>query len=191
MIQQFKRLFVRGLLALIPLVATIYVLNLIFSFLDGLLSLFVRDLFGIAVPGVGALASILLILIIGFVVTNVIGARLIEYTEKLLHKVPIAPKIYFAIKQIIDAFSLQGKHSFSKVAMVEYPRKGIYSIGFIISECRDEIQSAAGKKLVNIFIPTTPNPTTGFLLMVPQDEIIILDMTVEEGLKLILSAGMV
>ena len=191
MIQQLKRLFIRGLIALIPLVATIYVLNLIFSFLDSLLSVFVRDLFGIEIPGVGALASILLILFIGFVVTNVLGARLIGFAEKLLHKVPIAPKIYFAIKQIIDAFSLQGKHTFSKVAMVEYPRKGIYSIGFIISDCRTEIQAVSDKKLINVFIPTTPNPTTGFLLMVPEDDVITLDMTVEEGLKLILSAGMV
>jgi uncharacterized membrane protein len=168
-----------------------YCSGIIFSFLDGLLSVFVRDLFGIEIPGVGALASILLILIIGFVVTNVLGARLIDYTEKLLHKVPIVPKIYFAIKQIIDAFSMQGKHSFSKVAMIEYPRKGIYSIGFIISECRAEIQSAAGKKLINVFIPTTPNPTTGFLVMAPEEDITILDMTVEDGLKLILSVGMV
>jgi len=189
--QQFKRLFVRGLLALIPLVATIYVLNLIFSFLDGLLSVFVRDLFGIEIRGVGALASILLILIIGFVVTNVLGARLIHLAERLLKKVPIVPRIYFAIKQIIEAFSMQGKHSFSKVAMVEYPRKGIYSIGFIISDCRSEIQAAAGQKLINIFVPTTPNPTTGFLLMVPENEVTVLDMTIEDGLKLILSAGMV
>lgn len=189
--QQLRRLFIRGLIALIPLVATIYVLNLIFSFLDGLLSVFVRDLFGIEIPGVGALASILLILFIGFIVTNVLGARLIRFAENLLHKIPLAPKIYFAIKQIIDAFSLQGKHTFSKVAMVEYPRKGIYSLGFIISDCRPEIQAAAGKKLINIFVPTTPNPTTGFLLMVPEDDIVVLDMTVEDGLKLILSAGMV
>jgi len=189
--QQLKRLFIRGLLALIPLVATIYVLDFIFSFLDGFLDVFIRGIFGIEIPGVGALTSILLILLIGFVVTNVVGARLIAYSEKLLHKVPIAPKIYFAIKQITDAFSMQGKHSFSKVAMVEYPRKGIYSIGFIISACRTEIQVAAGKKLINVFVPTTPNPTTGFLLMIPEDEIIILDMTVEDGLKLILSAGMV
>lgn len=189
--QQLKRLFVRGLLALIPLVATIYVLDFIFSFLDGFLDVFIRGIFGIEIPGVGALASILLILFIGFIVTNVLGARLIHYAERLLKKVPIVPKIYFAIKQIIEAFSLQGKHSFSKVAMVEYPRKGIYSIGFIISESKAEIQSAAGKKLINIFIPTTPNPTTGFLLMIPEDETIILDMSVEDGLKLILSAGMV
>jgi len=189
--QQLKRLFIRGLLALIPLVATIYMLILIFSFLDGLLSVFVRDLFGIEIRGVGALASILLILFIGFVVTNVVGARLIGFAEKLLYNVPIVPRVYFAIKQIIDAFSLQGKHTFSKVAMVEYPRKGIYSIGFLIRECRPEIQAAAGKKLINVFIPTTPNPTTGFLLMAPEDEVIVLNMTIEEGLKLILSAGMV
>lgn len=189
--QQFKRLFVRGLIALIPLVATIYVFDFIFSFLDGFLDVFIRGIFGIEIPGVGALASILLILFIGFIVTNVLGSRLIHYAEKLLKKVPLVPKIYFAIKQIIDAFSLQGKHSFSKVAMIEYPRKGIYSIGFIIGECRTEIQLVAGKKLINVFVPTTPNPTTGFLLIVPDDEIIVLDMTVEDGLKLILSVGMV
>jgi len=189
--QRIKRLFVRGMLALIPIVVTIYVLNLIFSFLDGLLSVFVHDLFGLRIPGVGALASILLILIIGLVVTDVLGARLVHFAERLLKKVPIVPRIYFAIKQIIEAFSLQGKHSFSKVAMIEYPRKGIYSIGFIISECKSEIQTAAGQKLINVFVPTTPNPTTGFLLMVPENEAIVLDITIEEGLKLILSAGMV
>jgi len=189
--KKLKRLFIRGFFALIPLVVTIYVLQIIFSFLEGLLSLFIRDLFGITIPGVGVVASVLLILFIGFIVTNVLGARLVGYGEKLIGKVPLVPKIYFAIKQIIVAFSLQGKQSFSKVVMVEYPRKGIYSIGFIISACRAEIQAASEKPLINIFVPTTPNPTTGFLLMVPEDEVIVLDMSVEEGLKLILSAGMV
>lgn len=191
MVKKLKQLFIRGLLAFIPLVVTIYVLNLMFTFLDGLLRLFVRDIFGIVIPGVGALASIILIFIIGFIVTNVLGARIIGFVEKLLHNVPIVPRIYFAIKQIIDAFSMQGKHSFRKVAMVEYPRKGIYSLGFIISDCRAEIQAVSNKKLINVFVPTTPNPTTGFLVMLPEDEIITLDMTVEDGLKLILSAGMV
>jgi len=191
MMQTLKSLFIRGLLALIPLVATIYVLEFIFTFLDRLLDVFIRGLFGIEIPGIGALASLLLILFIGFIVTNVLGSQLIHYAERLLKKVPLVPRIYFAIKQIIQAFSMQDNKAFSKVVMVEYPRKGIYSVGFLLSECKAEIRNAVDKNLTHVFIPTTPNPTTGFLLLVPDDEIIVLDMTIEDGLKYVLSAGMV
>lgn len=188
---KINQLFIRGFIALIPLVMTIYVLEIIYSFLDRMLRLFIRDLFGITIPGVGFVASILLILFMGFIVTNVVGARLVRYGEKLIGKLPLVQKIYFSIKQITDSFSMQSKHAFRKVVMVEYPRKGIYSIGFLINETRSEIQSKVDKKLITVFVPTTPNPTTGFLLIVPEDEIIELDITIEEGLKFILSAGMV
>ena len=112
-------------------------------------------------------------------------------SERLLQKIPLAPKIYFAVKQIIQAFSLQGKDIFKQAVLVEYPRKGSYAVGFITGKCQGEVQEKTIGNLVNVFVPTTPNPTSGMLIMIAEEEIIYLNMSVEEGLKLIISAGVV
>ena len=189
--KKIRQLFVRGLFALLPTALTIYVLYFLFSLLDSLIGNYIKALTGITIPGTGAIASIILIFLTGLIVTNVVGKKLFEFGERLLHKIPIVTKIYFGIKQIISAFSMQGKKAFNQVVLVEYPRKGIYAIGFLTGECRGEVQDKTAARLMNVFVPTTPNPTSGFLLLIPDNEIIHLDMTVEQGLKLIVSAGVV
>lgn len=164
---------------------------LVFTFFDNLLGNFIENLIGKSLPGIGIIISIFVILITGFIVTNVLGAKVFDFGERLLKKIPIVPKIYFGTKQIIDAFSLQGKQVFNRVALVEYPRKGSYAVGFVTGECKGEVQDKTREKLINVFIPTTPNPTSGMLILVPDDEIVYLDMSIEDGLKLIVSAGVV
>lgn len=189
--KKVKQLFVRGLFTLLPVVATIYIAYFLFNLMDNFLGTRIEALAGRRLPGIGIAASILLIFVAGFFVSNVLGGRLFHLGERLVRKVPIVSKIYNAVKQIVDAFSLQGKPVFSQVVLIEYPRKGTYAVGFVTGECKGEVQTKTAARLMNVFIPTTPNPTSGMLILVPDSEITILDMTVEEGLKLIVSAGVV
>lgn len=189
--KRLKRILITGILTLLPSLATFYVLYLLFSLMENFLGSFLERLFNVRLPGIGVLGTILIILIFGFVASNVIGAKVLNFGERILNKVPVVTKIYFGAKQIVQAFTKQGKQAFSKVAMIEYPRKGTYAIGFITGQCKGEVQLKSKGKLINIFVPTTPNPTSGMLLLVPEEDIVYLDMSVEDGLKLIVSAGVV
>lgn len=186
-----RHLFFKGLLTLLPVVATIYITYFLFNLMDNFLGTRIEQLLGRRLPGIGIAASILLIFITGFIVSNVLGGKLFHLGERLLRRVPVISRIYAAIKQIVDAFSLQGKSVFRQVVLIEYPRKGTYAMGFLTGESKGEVQSKTSARLMNVFIPTSPNPTSGYLILVPDSEIIALDMTVEEGLKLIISAGVV
>ena len=187
---QMKRIFTTGLLTILPLAITIYVFYLIFSFLDNLVGDLIKAVFNYRVPGIGFAAGLLLILIVGFIASNIIGSRLIDYSDKLLQRLPLARSIYTSAKQIIDAFTVQGKNAFQKVVLLEYPRKGLYVLGFVTGSSKGEIQEKTHSDTVNIFIPTTPNPTSGMLILAPKHEVIELDMTIEEGLKVIISGGL-
>lgn len=186
-----KKIFLSGFFTLIPILATIYVFYFLFSFFDTLVGNSVETLLGRKLPGIGVIVSIVVIFGTGVLVTNVIGAKFLVLSEKLLHRIPFVTKIYFGVKQIIQAFTLQDKGLFEKVVLVEYPRKGSYVVGFVTGECTGEVQKKTSERLINVFIPTTPNPTSGMLVLLPSKDIIYLDMTVEDGLKLIISAGVV
>ena len=189
--KKIKKLLIRGLFTLLPVVATIYITYFLFNLMDNFLGTRIEALAGRRLPGIGIAASVILIFVVGFIVSNVLGGKLFHLGERLVRRVPIVSRIYNAVKQIVDAFSLQGKPVFSQVVLIEYPRKGTYAVGFVTGECKGEVQDKTAARLMNVFIPTTPNPTSGMLILVPDNEIIILDMTVEEGLKLIVSAGVV
>ncbi len=187
---RLKRIFTAGLFAILPLAITIYVFFLIFSFLDNLIGDLIKAIFGFRVPGIGFAAGILLILLVGFIASNIIGKRLIDYNDKLLQRLPLFKSIYTAARQIIDAFSVQGKRAFQKVVLLEYPRKGLFVLGFVTGSSKGEIQDKTHAHTLNIFVPTTPNPTSGMLILAPRSEVIDLEMTVEEGLKVIISGGL-
>jgi uncharacterized membrane protein len=189
--KKIRQILLRGLLTLLPIIATVYLLYSLFGFLDRFLGGYISLLIGRTIPGIGIIAGFIIIFIMGSVVSNVIGQRFLDFAERMIRRIPIVPRVYFALKQIVDAFTLQGKHVFNKVVMVEYPRKGLYVVGFLTGECKGEVQVKTDAKLMNVFIPTTPNPTSGMLILVPESDILYLDMTVEEGLKLIVSAGVV
>jgi len=185
-----KKIFMTGLLTLLPLAITLYLFYLIFYFLDNLIGDILYALFEFRIPGIGFAAGILLILAVGFIASNLIGKKLINYSDHILQRVPLLRGIYSSSKQIIDAFTIQGKNAFQKVVMLEYPRKGLYVIGFVTGSTRGEIQDKTKEETLSIFIPTTPNPTSGMLILAPRDQVIELDMTIEEGLKVIISGGL-
>lgn len=189
--KRVRLLFLRGLFFLLPIAITIYVLHLSLSVLDSFIGGAIEFILGRAIPGAGLIASILLIFAAGIIVTNYLGAKLIAFAEKIIQRIPVVPKIYFGVKQLIDAFSVQGKQMFSKVVLVQYPKENTYAVGFLTGHCKGEVQEKTTADLVSVFIPTTPNPTSGMIILFPKEEIIYLDMTVEEGLKFIISAGVV
>ncbi len=184
----FKKYFITGLLVIIPVWATYYVLSALLSVIDGMLGDLPRYLIGLKFPGLGILTLFVLVLLIGMLSANYLGSRVVRMSDDLLHRVPLVRGVYFTVKQVMETFSL--KQNFHGVALVEYPRKGCYSIGFMTGEVPGAQVKLNGTH-VTVFVPTTPNPTAGFLLILPQSEVTQLDMTVDQGMKFIISLGLV
>ena len=197
---RLRNLFIAGLLVLLPISLTIFIITFIFQKLDNLLSpAFVKLLILLGLPlqadqfvmGLGVVATIFIIIFTGLITKNILGKKLFRLGEIIVEKIPVARSIYSGAKQIIDAVSKSQLDAFNKVVMVEYPRKGLFSLGFVTCEARGEIQENTKNNVVNVFIPTTPNPTSGLLIFVPKEDITPLTMSVEEGIKLVVSGGIV
>lgn len=186
-----RNLFLSGLLVLVPLAATLYIVFTIFHWADGLLGDYIEARLGVNLPGLGVLVTLAIILLTGLAATNILGRQFILYGESVLLRMPVARSIYGTVKQIMEAFVRNEQDAFKRVALIEYPRKGIYSLGLVTGVSRGEVQSRTQEEMVNVFVPTTPNPTSGYLLLVPRDQITFLDMSVEEGMRLIISGGVV
>jgi len=186
---RLKKYFFSGLLVVVPVSLTVYILAFIINFTDNLYPIVERYL-PFNVPGFGIIITFCIIFGVGIITTNFLGRRLVSIGEKVIVRIPLVKEIYQSIKQIAEAiFSLEHK-SFRRVVLIEYPRKGIFTIVFVTGVAKDEIQAKTGRKLINVFVPTTPNPTSGFYLMVPEEEVIELDISAEEAFKLIVSGGM-
>lgn len=187
--------FATGLIILLPLALTIFILWFIFNRIDSILSGIISPFIPAGRPwfyggkALTLLTLLLLILLVGVLARNVAGRRLISSGERILSRIPVIRKIYTTIRQMSDALLKREKKLFQRVVLLEYPRKGVYTLGFVTSESGNLINKAIKKRTLNVFISTTPNPTSGFLLVVPEKETIPLDMTVEEGMKLIISGG--
>jgi len=191
-----KRYLIAGLLVWVPLGITFLVIRALVGVMDRTLLLLPPDwrpeaLLGFPVPGLGIVLSVLVVLITGMVVANLLGRKLVEGWESLLNRIPLVRSIYSAVKQILETLFVAGGNSFRKVLMVEYPRRGLWTLAFQTGSGTDEAHDKAGHRLVTVFVPTTPNPTSGFIILVPEEDIIELDMSVEDGLKLIMSLGVV
>jgi uncharacterized membrane protein len=184
-LRKFRDIVIAGLVVTVPIALTIWIFAWLFTQIDQLLRPFVRDIFGREIIGVGFGVICVLVLIVGAIATNNIGKRIVRWGESLLGKIPITRTVYDGIRQILQSFSDPGKTGFMQVVMVQYPRKGIYTIGFITNEHLDE----NGKKLINVFVPNSPNPMTGFLHIFDDVDVIRTDITIEEGLKMVVSAG--
>lgn len=191
MLIKLRKYLVTGMVVTLPLVVTVYILVFLFNTIDGILRHFLVLLFRRPVPGAGFVAIFFLVLIVGVVSTNVFGKKIIAHGERFVTKIPLVKNVYISVKQIIDAFSGQGKHAFQRVVMVEHPRPGMHAIGFVTSEAPGEVKDRLGRDCFSVFLPTTPNPASGFLRILPRKDITFLDMSVEEGLKLIISCGAV
>jgi len=192
----FKRYLIAGLLVWVPLGITFLVIRALVGVMDRTLLLLPPEwrpeaLLGFPVPGLGIVLSVLIVLLTGMVVANLLGRKLVEGWESLLNRIPLVRSIYSSVKQILETLFVSGGKSFRKVLLIEYPRRGIWTLAFQTGNGADEVHDKSGHQLVTVFVPTTPNPTSGFIIMLPEDEIIELDMSVEDGLKLIMSLGVV
>jgi uncharacterized membrane protein len=188
--------FVTGLLIWVPLVITLWVLNLIVSTMDQSLQLLPADyqpevLFGRRVPGVGVVLTVVVIFITGLLTRNILGQGLVRIWEALLARIPIVRSIYSSVKQVSDTVLSPSGQAFRKAILVQYPRAGVWTIGFQTGTPSDEVRSVVSIDMVSVYVPTTPNPTSGFFLMFPRHETIELDMSVDEALKYVVSMGVV
>jgi len=196
MMGALRRYLIAGLLVWVPLGVTILVIKLLVDLLDGFLDILPASwqpdkLLGFHIPGLGIVLVTLFMLLTGMVVRNLFGRQLIILGEHLLERIPLVRSIYGGVKQITESlFSGSGK-SFRKVVMVRYPHPSSWTLAFQTGEGSPEAREKTGRQLISVFVPTTPNPTSGFFLMVPEDELIELDMSVDDGLKMLLSVGVV
>ena len=185
--KKLRTQFGTGILIVVPIGVTILILVWIFITLDNILQPIIRSIWGRTVPGVGFGVTIVLIYLTGVIASNIIGRRVIHYGESLLVKVPVVRQLYAGIKQILEGFSKPGKTGFMQVVLVEFPKEGMRAIGFITNESYDK----SGERLLNVFIPTSPNPTSGFLEIVTEDKVIRTNISVDDALKMVVSAGRV
>lgn len=191
-----KKYLIAGLLVWMPLGITFLVIRAIVGFLDKTLLLLPDayqpdKLLGFHIPGLGVLLAVVLVLATGMIVANLLGRRIVNGWESLLARIPLVRTLYAGVKQILEAVLAADAKSFRRVLLVEYPRQGVWSLGFMTSAELGEVQEKTKTDVIGVFIPTTPNPTSGFVLMVPEHEVVYLDMTVEQGLKMIISMGTV
>ena len=194
--QRLRRYFVAGLLVWVPLAVTIFLITFAVRLIDRSLILLPpqyrpENLIGYEVPGLGVILTVTLILITGFLVANYFGRSLVNAWESLLSRIPLVRSVYGAIKQITASLFADSSQSFREVVLVEYPRRDLWMLAFVTGDTPSRMKQEVGSNLINIYVPTTPNPTSGFYLMVPPEDVKRLNIPVEVGLKMILSAGVV
>jgi uncharacterized membrane protein len=183
-----KNYFLSGILVVIPIVITIFVVKAIFTFLDELLLPYLMPQLGYWVPGIGIIITFVGIYFIGILVTNFIGRKFVSLGEKIVLRIPVAKSIYGSVKQIMETFSFKSEESGKKVIMVEYPKENVWSIGLVNGEIKHPENNVM---LYNILILAAINPTSGFFILVPQSKVVHLNISVEEAMKWIVSGGIV
>ncbi len=183
-----KNYFLSGILVVIPIVITIFVVKAIFTFLDELLLPYLMPQLGYWVPGIGIIITFTGIYLVGILVTNFIGRKFISLGERIVLKIPVAKTVYGSVKQIMETFSFKSGESGKKVVMVEYPKENVWSIGLVNGEIN---HPATNEKLYNILIIAAINPTSGYFILVPQNKVVHLNISVEEAMKWIVSGGIV
>ena len=193
--KNLRNYFISGLLFWIPLGLSIVVIKFFLELVNDIVppEYLPEKLFNLesVIPGSGIVWVILIMLITGVLVNNFIGRKILELWDKLLNKIPGFRSIYNALKQLSDTVLSPSGESFKKAILVEYPRRGMWTIAFQTGNYRGEVEKKIGEEIINIYVPTTPNPTSGFFIMLPKDDVIELDMSVDEAFKLIISTGVV
>lgn len=196
MLAALRKYLIAGLLVWLPLAATVVIIKLVIDLLDKIILILPigyrpESLFGFSIPGFGLIIAVGVLLLTGMLAANLLGRELVQIWENILSRIPIVRSIYNAVKQIASTLLTSKGKSFRKVVMTEYPRKGIWSIGFLSNEHVALESGSLKDEMLAVFLPTTPNPTSGFILLFPKGDVIELDMTVEEGFKFIISIGVV
>jgi len=194
-LSKLRNYFTTGLLVLSPTAISVWILIQTFRFFDGILGkLYTRFIFARydipSPPGLGAITLALIIILIGMVARHYVGRKVFGLWDKAINHVPLVNRVYIAVRQLSDSFAKGKGVIFQYPVMIQYPRKGLFSIGFLTRHCEGPFCKIVGGNVSTVFIPTTPNPTSGVLVFVPEDEIIPLNMSVEDAMKLIISGGM-
>lgn len=196
MLSYLRNCFISGLLVWLPVVVTVVVIKFLVDMLSKSLLLLPSEfqpdvLFGFHVPGIGVVLTLVVILTTGILAANIIGSRLVELGDKIMARIPLVRTIYTGVKQVTQTLFTPGGQSFRKVLLVEFPKEGVWTIGFQTGEVNQEIQGKMNESMVSYFVPTTPNPTSGFLMMAPRSKVVELNMSVDQALKLVISLGVV
>ena len=188
-----KRFFITGLLIWVPLGITYWVISTIVKTLDGIIPPHIapQALFGLDIPGFGLLAVVLVVLVTGALGANLLGRRLVDLWEGLLARIPLVRSIYCSVKQVSDTILAPNGQAFRQAVLVQYPRQGLWTIAFVTGKPSHEIENKLPADCVSIYVPTTPNPTSGFFLMLPRAELIPLSIGVDAALKYVVSMGTV
>ena len=204
--RHLRQTFLTGLAVVLPLFITLWLLSALFRMVDGAVTPWVRKallltrlplasrpgLFESLAPAIGLLVTLLLIYLAGLLGTNLFGVRILRAFDRLILRIPVVRTVYGGSKQLFEALGSTGRGSFSQVVLAEYPRKGVYTVGFVTRDSLRTIAPAMGPEtMAAVFLPTTPNPTSGWIVILPREDLIPLSLTVEEGLKLVVSGGIV
>ena len=203
MIKNFNRrlrnIFLTGFLITLPIALTIFILNFLFTSLDALSPVFTQWLIvvgvpipeGYRIPFLGVVVTFVIVFLIGAATNNIFGKKMLHFWEGIVEKIPFVRRIYKGTKQVVSSFATLDTKAFTKVVLIEFPRKGSHAMAFVTGKTSGELLHLTSRNHIKIFIPTTPNPTSGFIIFADPTEIIELDMTIEEGIKYVVSGGIV
>ncbi|NQW10934.1 MAG: DUF502 domain-containing protein [Alphaproteobacteria bacterium] len=194
---RIRTYFFAGILVTAPIGITLYLTWLIIDLIDSRVTPLIPARYNpetylpFSVPGLGVVVAVIVLTLIGALTAGLVGRWMVKLSDRVMQRMPVVRNVHSALKQILETIMAQQSNAFRQVVMIEYPRRGIWAIGFITGDTLGEVQSMTEDEVVNVFLPTTPNPTSGFLLFVPREECRVLSMTVEEGIKMVVSGGIV
>lgn len=191
-----RRWFVAGLLVILPLVISVWIVSWLVDLLESAVRLLPpplrpENLLPFYLPGLGALLTLGLIVLTGFIVSNVVIQRLQKRIDAVLLRIPVFRGVYGAMQRLVESVFAQSHQQFRRVVLIEYPRRGLWAVGLMTGVSQGEVQDKTAARVINVFVPTTPNPTSGYLVLVPADDVLYLDMSVEDAFKLVMSGGIV
>jgi len=191
-----RRYLVAGVLVWLPVLASVWVITFIVQLMDRLFLLFPAEyqparIVGFPLPGLGIVFALTVLLITGLLVTNLIGRRLVQYWDGLMRRIPLVRSVHGGVKSFAESVFSTSNASFRKVVMIQYPREGVWSIGFVTADDMREVSDKTGVQHACVYVPTTPNPTSGFIVLVPASEVVELEMSVDAAMKMIITCGVV
>ena len=197
LLARLRAYFLAGVLVTAPVAITFYIVWLIVSFIDDRVSRLIPARYNpenhlpFGIPGLGLVIAVVVLILIGAVTAGYIGRVIVRLSDAILARMPVVRSIYGATKQIFETVLAHKSTAFRQVCLVEYPRRGVWSLGFVTGTTVGEVQERTSDQVVNVFLPTTPNPTSGFLLLVPTRDLVLLEMSVEDGIKMVISGGII
>lgn len=196
MLRFLQRYLIAGLLIWVPVLVTFFIIKFVIQLVDRSTNFLPQQwqpehFLGVDIPGIGLVFAVVIIFFTGLLATNFLGRRLFSLWDAFINRLPLIRAIYSSVKQVMDTVFSSKSNAFRRVLLVEYPRHGLWSIAFQTGECVESIEKHTQQSMVTIFVPTTPNPTSGFFMMLPKEQVIVLDMTVDQALRMIISLGVV